>query len=67
MVKPLVPAKVKRKTRATPSSVIGVSLPPSMVADIERRAASMQITKTKYVSLVVQQWLDEGGKLVLSE
>ena len=38
-----------------------------MADDLETRATSMHISKSKYCKIILQQWLDSGKKLTLSE
>lgn len=46
---------------------IGINMPKEMADDLERRATSMHISKSKYCKIVLQQWLSSGKKLTLSE
>jgi metal-responsive CopG/Arc/MetJ family transcriptional regulator len=48
-------------------TTIGINMPEKMAKDIETRATSMHISKSKYVKIILQQWIDSGKKLTLSE
>jgi len=47
--------------------VIGINIPETMAKDIERRARSMHISKSKYCLVILQRWLESDQKLTLSE
>lgn len=49
------------------TKTIGINFKINVAEEIERRAASMQISTGKYVKIVMQQWLGSGKKLTLSE
>ena len=49
------------------TKTIGLNMPKNMAADLEKRASSMNISKSKYCVIILQQWLDSGKKLMLSE
>jgi hypothetical protein len=38
-----------------------------MANELEKRASSMHISKSKYCKIILQQWIDSGKKLTLSE
>ncbi len=38
-----------------------------MANELERRSLSMHISKSKYVKIILQQWMDSSKKLTLSE
>ena len=46
---------------------IGINMTEKMADELERRAESMHISKSKYCKIILQQWLDSGNKLTLSE
>lgn len=46
---------------------IGINMDEQMADDLETRANSMYISKSKYCKIILQQWLDSGKKLTLSE
>lgn len=46
---------------------IGINMPAKMAKELERRAFSMHISKSKYCKVILQQWLDSGKKMTLSE
>ncbi len=49
------------------SKTIGINMPRGMAEDLEKRADSMHISKSKYCKIVLQQWLQSGKKLTLAE
>lgn len=46
---------------------IGINMNNKMADDLEKRAASMHISKSNYCKIILQQWLDSGKKLTLGE
>ena len=52
---------------ANPSTVIGIKVPTSVASEIERRAAKMHISKTKFTTLALEDWIKSGRTLTLSE
>ena len=49
------------------TKTIGINMSRQMAEDLESRATSMHISKSKYCKIILQQWLDSGKKLTLSE
>ena len=49
------------------TKTIGINMSQKMEAELETRAASMHISKSKYCKIILQKWLDSGKKLTLSE
>jgi hypothetical protein len=49
------------------AKTIGINMNTKMANDLEKRAGSMHISKSKYCKIILQQWLDSGEKLTLSE
>ena len=49
------------------TKTIGINMSEKMADELERRAESMHISKSKYAKIILQQWLDSGNKLTLSE
>lgn len=49
------------------TKTIGINMPVKMANELERRASSMHISKSKYCKIVIQQWFDSGKKVTLSE
>lgn len=49
------------------TKTIGINMATKMANDLEKRANSMHISKSKYCKIILQQWLDSGKKLTLSE
>ena len=48
-------------------TTIGIKLDTPEVSTIEKRAAKMGISKTKFTKLLVKDWLKSGRTLTLSE
>jgi len=49
------------------TKTIGINMNKKMASELERRASSMHISKSKYCKIILQQWVDSGKKLTLSE
>jgi hypothetical protein len=49
------------------TKTICVNLPDRTANELEKRADSMHISKSKYCKIVLRQWLDSGKKLSLGE
>ena len=49
------------------TQTIGINMDKKMANELEKRARSMHISKSKYCKIILQQWLDSGKKLTLSE
>ncbi len=49
------------------TKTIGINMSTKMANELEKRANSMHISKSKYCKIILQQWLDSGKKLTLSE
>jgi hypothetical protein len=49
------------------SKTVGINMNKKMVEDLEARAASMHISRSKYVKIILGQWFDSGKKLTLDE
>ena len=49
------------------TKIIGINMSKKMADELERRSSSMHISKSKYCKIILQQWLDSGKKLTLSE
>jgi len=49
------------------TKTIGINMSKKMADDLEKRANSMHISKSKYCKIILQKWLDSGKKLTLSE
>ncbi|NOU35801.1 MAG: hypothetical protein HOO88_03395 [Kiritimatiellaceae bacterium] len=49
------------------TKTIGINMSKTMADDLEKRADSMHISKSKYCKIVLQQWLQSGKKLTLAE
>jgi len=49
------------------AKTIGINMSTKMANELERRSSSMHISKSKYCKIILQQWMDSGKKLTLSE
>lgn len=49
------------------TKTIGINMNKKMADELEKRASSMHISKSKYCKIILQQWIDSGKKLTLSE
>lgn len=49
------------------TKTVGINMSEKMADNLEKRAVSMHISKSKYCKIILQQWLDSGKKLTLSE
>ena len=49
------------------TKTIGINMSKKMADELEKRATSMHISKSIYCKILLQQWLDSGKKLTLSE
>jgi len=49
------------------TKTIGINMSTKMAKELERRSKSMSISKSKYCKIILQQWMDSGKKLTLSE
>ena len=49
------------------TKTIGINMSAKMAAELEKRAASMHISKSNYCKIILRQWLDSKQKLSLEE
>jgi hypothetical protein len=49
------------------TKTIGINMPEKRASDLEKRAASMHISKSNYCKIILQQWIDSKQKLTLGE
>ncbi len=49
------------------TKTIGINMDEKMADDLEKRAASMHISKSKYCKIILKQWIASGKKLTLGE
>jgi predicted DNA-binding protein len=49
------------------TKTIGINMPLKMAKELEKRADSMHISKSKYCKIILEQWIDSGKKLTLGE
>ena len=54
-------------TKEIKAKTIGINMNKKMADELEKRANSMHISKSKYCKIILQQWIDSGQKLTLSE
>jgi len=46
---------------------IGINMQKEMVDELEKRAASMHLSTSKYCKIILADWLSSGKKLKLEE
>ena len=49
------------------TKTIGINMKKAMAEDIERRAASMQLSTGAYCKIILGDWLKSGKKITLQE
>ena len=49
------------------TKTIGINMSKEMAENLEARADSMHISKSKYCKIILQQWLDSDNRLTLAE
>jgi hypothetical protein len=49
------------------TKTIGINMKMVMAEELERRAASMQLSTGAYCKIILGDWLDSGKKLQLKE
>ena len=49
------------------TKTIGINMKLEMAKELERRAASMQLSTGAYCKIILGEWLDSGKKLKLQE
>lgn len=49
------------------TKTIGINMPEKMAKELEKRAASMHISKSSYCKIILKQWIDSKQKLSLEE
>ncbi len=49
------------------TQTIGINMSLKMANELEKRSSSMSISKSKYCKIILQQWMDSGKKLTLSD
>lgn len=49
------------------TKTIGINMNKKMADDLEKRSASMHISKSAYCKIILQQWIDSKQKLTLGE
>ena len=56
-------------TKATGKAkkTIGITMNKEMADELEARAESMNISASKYIKIIMAQWLESGKKLKLAE
>jgi hypothetical protein len=56
-----------RKASEKTMKTIGINMKDEMANEIEKRAASMHLSNSKYCHIILAQWLASGKKLKLEE
>lgn len=49
------------------TKTIGINMKVEMAQELERRAASMQLSTGAYCKIILSEWIDSGKKLQLKE
>lgn len=49
------------------TKTIGINMQAKMSDDLTKRAESMHLSVSKYCKIILQQWIDSGKKLNLTE
>ena len=49
------------------TKTIGINMDEKMAAELSKRAESMHLSVSKYCKIILQQWIDSGSKLNLTE
>ena len=49
------------------TKTIGINMSGKMAKELESRAESMHLSVSKYCKIILQQWIDSGKKLNLTE
>ncbi len=49
------------------TKTIGINMSKKMADELEKRSSKMHISKSKYCKIILQNWIDSGKKLSLSE
>ncbi|VGO11851.1 hypothetical protein PDESU_00398 [Pontiella desulfatans] len=49
------------------TKTIGINMKADIAQELERRAASMQLSTGAYCKIILGQWLESGKKLQLKE
>ena len=49
------------------TKTIGINMSKKMAVELDKRSSSMSLSKSKYCKIILQNWIDSGKKLKLSE
>lgn len=49
------------------SKTIGINMSAKMANELTKRAESMHLSVSRYCKIILQQWIDSGEKLKLTE
>jgi cyclopropane fatty-acyl-phospholipid synthase-like methyltransferase len=49
------------------TKTIGINMSAEMAEELTKRANSMHLSVSKYCKIILQQWIDSGKKLNLTE
>ena len=55
------------KKKTSPKKLLGINMPRELSDKIEKRAASMHLSTSKYCRLILENWLASDNKLNLEE
>lgn len=49
------------------TKTLGINMPQKMASELERRADSMHISKSKYCKMILTNWIDSGKSMTIQE
>ena len=49
------------------TKTIGINMSQKMADDLEKRATSMHLSTSKYIKIILNEWMQSGQKLKLEE
>ncbi|MDF7806833.1 hypothetical protein P4E94_05230 [Pontiellaceae bacterium B12219] len=49
------------------TKIVGINLSAEMAEELTKRADSMHLSVSRYCKIILQQWIDSGKKLNLTE
>ncbi|VGO23324.1 hypothetical protein [Pontiella sulfatireligans] len=57
----------KKPSKQESNKTIGINMNKKMADELTKRAESMHLSVSKYCKIILQQWVDSGNKLNLTE
>ena len=49
------------------TKTIGINMPHTMAKELSDRAESMHLSVSKYCKIILQEWMDSGNRMNLTE